>query len=86
LRMTKLDPDVVLGGGIFRNDDPAFFDRIGTSIHAVAARARVHVLTDPPVIGAALLGLDLLKAPRAAHRRVRSTLTHERLTPHTSRG
>jgi len=84
LRMTKLDPDVVLGGGIFRNRDAAFFERINASIHTVAARANVHVLTDPPVIGAALLGLDRLNAPRAAHSRARRSLTHERLSAHTA--
>ena len=86
LRMTKLDPDVVLGGGIFRNRDAAFFERIRTSILDVAPRANVHVLTDPPVIGAALLGLDILDAPRAAHSRARRSLTHERLSPHTAEG
>ena len=84
LRMTKLDPDVVLGGGIFRNRDAAFFERIDASIHAVTPLANVHVLTDPPVIGAALLGLDRLKAPRAAHSRARRSLTHERLSAHTA--
>jgi hypothetical protein len=84
LRMTKLDPDVVLGGGIFRNQDAGFFERVNTSILAVAARANVHVLTDPPVIGAALMGLDHLKAPKAAHARVRRSLTHDRLNAHTA--
>jgi N-acetylglucosamine kinase-like BadF-type ATPase len=84
LRMTKLDPDVVLGGGIFRNQDAGFFERVNTSILAVAARANVHVLTDPPVIGAALMGLDHLDAAKAAHARVRRSLTHDRLNAHTA--
>ena len=85
LRMTRLDVDVVLGGGIFRTDDRGFFARIEDGIHAVAPGATVTVLTDPPVIGAAQLGLDEVRASRAAHARVRAALTHERLTTHTHR-
>jgi N-acetylglucosamine kinase-like BadF-type ATPase len=83
LRMTKLDSDVVLGGGIFRNRDPRFFRRIDEGLHAVAPAARTCVLHDPPVVGAAMMGLDRLDAPRAAHARARRALTHERLGGHT---
>jgi N-acetylglucosamine kinase-like BadF-type ATPase len=86
LRMKDLDVDVVLGGGVFRNQDGAFFDRIEGGVQAVAPAARVKVVTDPPVIGATLIGLDQLGAPRASFARVRRTLTHERLTGHTRRG
>ena len=84
LGMTRLDVDVVLGGGIFRNDDPIFFDRIRAGLSDVAPRATIHVLTDPPVIGAALLGLDQMRASRSAHGVARAALTHTRLTAHTS--
>jgi N-acetylglucosamine kinase-like BadF-type ATPase len=80
LRMTKLDVDVVLGGGIFRNDDEKFFERIRHGLEQVAPAVRVRVLTAPPVIGAALMGLDRLEAPRPARARLRLGLTHERLT------
>lgn len=83
LRMTKLDVDVVLGGGIFRNDDAPFFDRILRGLEAVAPKVRVQTLTAPPVIGAALIGLDRRGAPRTAQARLRRSLTHERLTPET---
>jgi N-acetylglucosamine kinase-like BadF-type ATPase len=83
LRMARLDVDVVLGGGIFRNDDEAFFARIDAGLREVAPAARSHVLTAPPVLGAALLGLDHLGAGPAAHRRLRRALTHDRLTAHT---
>jgi N-acetylglucosamine kinase-like BadF-type ATPase len=79
LRMQRLDVDVVLGGGIFRNGDQAFFDRIGAGLRDVAPAVRVRILTAPPVVGAALMGLDRLGAPRAASARVRRALTHERL-------
>jgi N-acetylglucosamine kinase-like BadF-type ATPase len=83
LKMNKLDVDVVLGGGIFRNRDGAFFERIRRGIREIASGARVEVLRDPPVIGAALIGLDALHATNAAQRRIRAALTHERLGSHT---
>jgi len=58
--LTRQDPDVVLGGGVFRNDEPKFYERIRAGIAAIAPRARVVRLSAPPVAGAALLGLDLL--------------------------
>jgi N-acetylglucosamine kinase-like BadF-type ATPase len=96
LRMTRLDVDVVLGGGIFRNDDPAFHARIEEGLRRVAPSVRIRRLTAPPVLGAALLGLDRLGASRAAKARLRRTLTHERMerggsrsrarSGHTTRG
>jgi len=83
LRMTALDVDVVLGGGIFRNRDADFFSRIDAGVRDVAPGARTHVLTEPPVLGAALMGLDHLGAGPAAQRRLRRTLTHARLDAHT---
>jgi len=60
LHLTRLDPDVVLGGGVFRTTDPAFYARIEAGVRAVAPRATVVRSTTPPVAGAALLGLDVL--------------------------
>lgn len=83
LRMTKLDVHVVLGGGIFRNHDERFFARIREGLQEIAPRASIRLLTSPPLIGAALLGLDRLGATGAAKTRARRALTHERLTPET---
>jgi N-acetylglucosamine kinase-like BadF-type ATPase len=83
LRMAELDVDVVLGGGIFRADDPAFFRRIRSGVLATAPRARVCVLTAPPVVGAALLGLDGLGAAPRAALRLRDALTNEQLSAET---
>jgi N-acetylglucosamine kinase-like BadF-type ATPase len=58
LRLTRLDPDVVLGGGVFRAEDPLFYERLAAAIHAVAPSARIVRLEAPPVLGAALLGLE----------------------------
>ena len=83
LRMQKLDVDVVLGGGIFRTDDDAFFRRIRDGVHEIAPAAGFSVLTEPPVIGAAWLGLDRVGAPAAAYARARRALTHARLAAQT---
>jgi N-acetylglucosamine kinase-like BadF-type ATPase len=77
LRLVRSDVDVVLAGGLIRSGDPAFLGRIRSGVTAVASRARVSVLADPPVLGAALLGLDLFGDKRAADR-VRQTLSEQR--------
>jgi N-acetylglucosamine kinase-like BadF-type ATPase len=77
LRMSSLDVDVVLGGGIFRTGFAPFFARIEEGVKAIAPLAAVTVLAAPPVVGAALLGLDRLGASRAAKARVRDALTHD---------
>lgn len=79
LRMSKLDVDVVLGGGIFRNGYRPFFERIEDGVRSIAPAANVSVLTVPPVVGAALLGLDRLDAPSRTKERVRRALTHDAL-------
>lgn len=80
LGLADLDTDVVLGGGLFQRDDPAFLERIRAGITAVAPAARLRQVTAPPVVGAALLGLDRLGAPPEAAARLLASLTHRRLT------
>jgi N-acetylglucosamine kinase-like BadF-type ATPase len=75
LRMTKLDVHVVLGGGIFRNRFAPFFDRIDDGIREIAPTASLNVLEAPPVLGAALLGLDRLGANGRAKARLQTALT-----------
>jgi N-acetylglucosamine kinase-like BadF-type ATPase len=79
LRMVDLDVHIVLGGGIFGNEFPAFFERLGDEVARVVPRARLIVLRTPPVVGAALLALDHADAPNVAYGRVRDGLTHEHL-------
>jgi N-acetylglucosamine kinase-like BadF-type ATPase len=83
LKMRDLDVEVVLGGGVFRSRDPQFFARIRDGLVAFAPKATVHRLTEPPIIGAALIGLDALRATKAARAKARASLTHDRLTRHT---
>lgn len=79
LRLRDLEVDVVLGGGIFRTSYRDFFDRIRRGLLAVAPSARMITLGVPPVVGAALLGLDRLGAASDGARSVREHLTNERL-------
>jgi N-acetylglucosamine kinase-like BadF-type ATPase len=84
LRLARLDPDVVLAGGVFRNTDAAFHDRLERGVLAAAPRARLVPCASPPVAGSALLGLDRLSASRvtdpAAEQRLRAELTQEMLS------
>jgi N-acetylglucosamine kinase-like BadF-type ATPase len=66
LRLGRLDPDVVLAGGVFRAEDPAFYDRLGVSVLEAAPAARIVRLEAPPVLGSALLGLERLRGEAAA--------------------
>lgn len=60
LHLTRLDPEIVLGGGVFRTSDAAFRSRIEAGVRAIAPQARLVRSSAPPVAGAALLGLDAL--------------------------
>ncbi len=68
LHLTRRDPVVVLAGGVFRARDEAFEARIAAGVHAVAPAATVRRLDAPPVLGAALLGLDRLPGRPASER------------------
>jgi N-acetylglucosamine kinase-like BadF-type ATPase len=79
----RRDVEVVLGGGLARSGDRRLLERVGSLIHAVSPRARLVVLDRPPVVGAALLGLDHLATGSTAApdvvARLRSQLTDARL-------
>ena len=60
LHMTRLDVEVVLAGGVFRNDEPGFYGRLDDGVRKAAARAQIIKLDAPPVAGALLLGMDEL--------------------------
>ena len=66
LRLTRNDPEVVMGGGVFRTPDEAFVARIEAGVQAIARRARLVRSKAPPVAGAALLGLDQVGGAIAA--------------------
>ena len=79
LRAQREEVEVVLGGGVFRARDPAFLARIEAGVRAVAARAVVRVLRAPPVLGAALMGLDEIGASARAQSRLETELGEARL-------
>jgi N-acetylglucosamine kinase-like BadF-type ATPase len=67
--------EVVLGGGVFNTRDERFHRRIDEGIHAVAPRAELVRLEVPPVLGAALMGLDAIGAAPQAHDTLRAACT-----------
>lgn len=85
LHMVRRDVDVVLGGGLIRAGDGSFLRRIQAGIRYVVPAARSKPLDVPPLVGAALLGLDRMAgvssaAGADAAARLRRTLTSERLS------
>lgn len=80
LHLVKRGVDVVLGGGVFRSNDERFLKRIRDGVGAAAPSANLRRLDAPPVLGAALIGLDKLRAGPAAEAALRAALTHARLT------
>jgi N-acetylglucosamine kinase-like BadF-type ATPase len=74
LGLTAEPADVVLGGGLFQNDGGWLVERIADRLAAVAPDASVRLVEAPPVVGAALLGLDELGAEASAKDRARREL------------
>jgi N-acetylglucosamine kinase-like BadF-type ATPase len=75
LGVEDTEVEVVLGGGVFDTKDAGFHARVTEGIHAVAPRARLSRLSAPPVLGAALLGLDAFGADDGAKERLRAALS-----------
>ena len=67
--------EVVLGGGVFDTSDTAFLDRVAAGVRAAAPKAVLIRLDAPPVLGAALIGLDAIGAPANVLAAVREALT-----------
>ncbi|MEU4444861.1 BadF/BadG/BcrA/BcrD ATPase family protein [Actinosynnema sp. NPDC050801] len=64
--------DVVLGGGVLTGTGGVVADAVAARLRTSAPAARVRVVDVPPVVGAALLGLDALGASPAAEPRLRA--------------
>ena len=67
--------EAVLGGGIFDTRDTAFHERVAVGVHEAAPRRQLVRLSAPPVLGAALIGLDVIGAPPSALAALRQALT-----------
>jgi N-acetylglucosamine kinase-like BadF-type ATPase len=74
LNLRDQPTDVVLGGGVLATRHPLLMGGILTRLAAYAPTVNVLVVDDPPVIGAALLGLDSLAAPPDAEIAARAGL------------
>jgi N-acetylglucosamine kinase-like BadF-type ATPase len=66
--------EVALGGGLMQSRDARLIRAIETGVTDLAPAATVRVTSSPPIVGAALLGLDELGAGREAQRRLRHEL------------
>jgi N-acetylglucosamine kinase-like BadF-type ATPase len=81
LGLTGYPVPVVLGGGVVTARDPLLTALITERMAAAARHADLRIVDVPPVIGAALLGLDQLGAPVTAHHRLRAAYPHGGATP-----
>lgn len=70
--------DLVLGGGVARARHPRLLSGIEQRVLASSPAVHLVVVDDPPVVGAALLGLDQLGARPEAAQRLRRELNAPR--------
>ncbi|MFD0276849.1 N-acetylglucosamine kinase [Kitasatospora sp. NPDC127111] len=71
LQLLDSPTPVVLGGGVLASRQPLLLDNLTARLAAAAPLAEPRVVVAPPVLGAALLGLDHLGAGPAAQARLR---------------
>ncbi|MGW4837289.1 N-acetylglucosamine kinase [Streptomyces globisporus] len=71
LDLLEEEVPVLLGGSVLAARHPQLNDRIAALLAARAPKAEVRVVSEPPVLGAALLGLDRTGAGPEVHRRLR---------------
>ena len=66
--------EVLLGGGLLQSGDGRLSRQVEKALRDVAPKASVTAPSSPPIVGAALLGLDAIGASAAAQQRVRGEL------------
>lgn len=66
--------EVILGGGVLQAGHARLLDGIEAALREVGSQLLVRVARSRPIVGSALLGLDRLGAPPAAHVRAREEL------------
>ncbi|MEV0205610.1 BadF/BadG/BcrA/BcrD ATPase family protein [Streptomyces sp. NPDC050788] len=72
LDLLEEETPVLLGGGVLAAQHAQLNDGVRDLLAARAPKAVPRVVTASPVLGAALLGLDLTDAPQEVHERVRA--------------
>ncbi len=75
LELLGEEADVVLGGGVLTGSGSVIQDPIAERLYRAAPFAKIRLVSEPPVVGAALLGLDRLGASAEAESTVRTALT-----------
>ncbi|MFE4971501.1 N-acetylglucosamine kinase [Kitasatospora sp. NPDC056651] len=71
LELLDTPTPVVLGGGVLASRQPLLLDNVTARLAEAAPLAEPRVVVAPPVLGAALLGLDHLAAGTPAQARLR---------------
>jgi N-acetylglucosamine kinase-like BadF-type ATPase len=63
LNLSNLPVEVVLAGGLFRTPNRYLLDELEFGVRHTAPRAELRLLGSPPVVGAALMAMELAKMP-----------------------
>jgi N-acetylglucosamine kinase-like BadF-type ATPase len=74
LDLLLADVEVILGGGLMRAGNVRLETGIEEGLRAVAPQIAARVVAEPPIVGAALLGLDDLGSTAEARSRARGEL------------
>jgi N-acetylglucosamine kinase-like BadF-type ATPase len=74
LKMQDEAVEVLVGGGLARAANGPLIDAVAERVRDVAPAATVSSTSSPPIVGAALLGLDELGADATANERLRREL------------
>jgi N-acetylglucosamine kinase-like BadF-type ATPase len=75
LELRDAPVEVLLGGGLTRSGDGRLIGAVQDALNEVAPAASVHATSSPPIVGAALLGLDRLESGSQAQARLRRELS-----------
>jgi hypothetical protein len=75
LELAEQPVEVLLGGGLLQGSDSPVVEKIRSGLAELGSAISVRVTGWPPVVGAALLGLDEIGAAPEAYARVRAEVT-----------
>ena len=76
-RQERAEPEIVLAGGVFRTRERGFYASLEAGIRRVSPGATLVRLELPPVLGAALMGLEALGLDAPALERAEARLRRE---------